>query len=164
MILVPLVLGASKYVNEKYIPQLREVLQWPQSIGIVGGRPSSSLYFVGCQDDNVLYLDPHEVQDVTSQPGDPSTYWCTTPRMMPLASVDPSLALGFYCGSLESAQDLCQRLAALEQQYPSAPLLNTAAGHAPPQWPVRKDSTPIDLDADDNLGMEAHAANEWELL
>ena len=57
-----------QYVNEKYIPQLREVLQWPQSIGIVGGRPSSSLYFIGCQDNNVLYLDPHEVQDVSMQP------------------------------------------------------------------------------------------------
>ena len=52
-------------INERYIPQLKEVLKWPQSIGIVGGRPSSSLYFVGCQGDQVIYLDPHQAQQVT---------------------------------------------------------------------------------------------------
>lgn len=51
-------------MNPCYIPQLQEVLTWPQSAGIVGGRPSSSLYFIGVQDQNVLYLDPHEVQQV----------------------------------------------------------------------------------------------------
>lgn len=51
-------------VNSRYAPQLQEVLQWPQSAGIVGGRPSSSLYFVGHQGYSVLFLDPHEVQEV----------------------------------------------------------------------------------------------------
>ena len=51
-------------VNSRYVPQLQEVLQWPQSAGIVGGRPSSSLYFVGHQGESVLFLDPHEVQEV----------------------------------------------------------------------------------------------------
>ncbi len=44
--------------------QLAQVLTWPGSVGIVGGRPSSSLYFVGTQGERVLYLDPHDVQDV----------------------------------------------------------------------------------------------------
>ena len=51
-------------VNPRYVPQLQTVLTWPTSIGIVGGRPGSSLYFVGCQGDNVLFLDPHETQPV----------------------------------------------------------------------------------------------------
>ena len=51
-------------INERYVPQLQQVLTWPQSIGIVGGRPSSSLYFVGCQHDQVIYLDPHQAQQV----------------------------------------------------------------------------------------------------
>jgi len=51
-------------VNSRYVPQLQEVLQWPQSAGIVGGRPSSSLYFIGHQGQSVLFLDPHEVQEV----------------------------------------------------------------------------------------------------
>ena len=48
------------------MPQLQEVLQWQQSVGIVGGRPSSSLYFIGHQGPSVLFMDPHEVQDVRS--------------------------------------------------------------------------------------------------
>lgn len=53
-------------VNPRYLGQLQQVLTWPQSCGIVGGRPSSSLYFVGTQGAHVLYLDPHDVQDVSA--------------------------------------------------------------------------------------------------
>lgn len=48
------------------MPQLQTVLTWPHSIGIIGGRPGSSLYFVGTQEQNVLFLDPHETQQVLS--------------------------------------------------------------------------------------------------
>lgn len=51
-------------LSEAYVPQLKEVLSMPQCIGIVGGRPSSSLYFIGFQEDNIVYLDPHHVQTV----------------------------------------------------------------------------------------------------
>ena len=51
-------------VDARYICQLRTVLTWRQSIGIVGGRPGASLYFIGFQNEHVLYLDPHEVQAV----------------------------------------------------------------------------------------------------
>ena len=52
-------------LNSRYLPQLQQVLAMPQSIGIVGGRPGSSLYFMGCQDSHVLYMDPHHVQQVS---------------------------------------------------------------------------------------------------
>jgi hypothetical protein len=51
-------------VDERYLPQLAAVLSFPQSVGIVGGRPGASLYFLGAQGSAVLYLDPHEVQEV----------------------------------------------------------------------------------------------------
>lgn len=51
-------------VDARYICQLRVMLTWRQSIGIVGGRPGASLYFIGFQNEHVLYLDPHEVQEV----------------------------------------------------------------------------------------------------
>jgi Peptidase family C54 len=57
-------MGSVLQVNPRYVPQLQTVLTWPHSVGIVGGRPSSSLYFVGFQGDNVLFLDPHETQQV----------------------------------------------------------------------------------------------------
>jgi cysteine protease ATG4 len=54
-------------VDERYLPQLAAVLTFPQSVGIVGGRPGASLYFLGAQGSAVLYLDPHEVQEVRLQ-------------------------------------------------------------------------------------------------
>jgi hypothetical protein len=56
--------SASVQLNPVYVPQLQAVLRFPQSVGIVGGRPSSSLYFVGYQGESVIYLDPHDMQPV----------------------------------------------------------------------------------------------------
>eukprot|EP00201_Polytomella_parva_P015312 CAMPEP_0175069504 /NCGR_PEP_ID=MMETSP0052_2-20121109/18228_1 /TAXON_ID=51329 ORGANISM="Polytomella parva, Strain SAG 63-3" /NCGR_SAMPLE_ID=MMETSP0052_2 /ASSEMBLY_ACC=CAM_ASM_000194 /LENGTH=733 /DNA_ID=CAMNT_0016336579 /DNA_START=55 /DNA_END=2253 /DNA_ORIENTATION=- len=51
LILVPLTLGIDQ-VTSVYIPQLQEVLRMPQSVGVVGGKPGSSLYVVGTQGKN----------------------------------------------------------------------------------------------------------------
>ncbi|CAL1697204.1 unnamed protein product [Somion occarium] len=49
-------------VNPIYYDTLKELYTWPQSVGIAGGRPSSSYYFVGSQADNLFYLDPHHAR------------------------------------------------------------------------------------------------------
>lgn len=48
LVLVPVVLGVER-LNSVYTQQLRLVLRWPQSVGIVGGRPGHSYYFMGFQ-------------------------------------------------------------------------------------------------------------------
>lgn len=48
IVLVPAVLGVER-LNEVYSAQLRTVLRWKQSVGIVGGRPGHSYYFLGYQ-------------------------------------------------------------------------------------------------------------------
>lgn len=48
----------------RYLPLLAATFTFPQSLGILGGRPGASTYLVGVQDDKVFYLDPHEVQQV----------------------------------------------------------------------------------------------------
>jgi hypothetical protein len=65
--LVLLVVLLLLQVDDRYRPQLAAVLTFPQSVGIVGGRPGASLYFLGAQGSSVLYLDPHEVQEVRSR-------------------------------------------------------------------------------------------------
>jgi hypothetical protein len=191
-------------VNHLYLPQLRDLLAFPQSVGIVGGRPSASLYFVGAQGPgSVLFLDPHEVkevrrvrsvrvrariglgcalvclcvcvcvcvcvcarvrvracvcvcvlslvrvsgmcaflqsrrrrliahplspsiqpkQQVPVLPRDLAALACSVPRAMPVASIDPSLAIGLYCGSPPELEDLLARLAAMAAAFRSAPLV-----------------------------------------
>jgi cysteine protease ATG4 len=48
----------------RYIPSLQATFTFPQSLGILGGKPGASTYIVGVQDENAFYLDPHEVQPV----------------------------------------------------------------------------------------------------
>ena len=89
--------AASQQLNPDYLPQLRAIMGMPQSVGLVGGSPGSSLYIVGCQADAVLYLDPHEVQPAAASDADCETFRGDALRTLPLLSLDPSLALGFYC-------------------------------------------------------------------
>ncbi len=49
IILIPLRLGIEQHINKVYISQLKNLFHWPQSLGIIGGRPRQSLYFVGYQ-------------------------------------------------------------------------------------------------------------------
>lgn len=49
LLLVPVVLGIERLNAERYAAQLRAVLRWPESVGVVGGRPGHSFYFIGYQ-------------------------------------------------------------------------------------------------------------------
>jgi hypothetical protein len=60
-ILIPRRLGVSK-LNPTFIQHLKATFRNPYSVGIVGGKPKASLYFVAYQDDDLLYLDPHIVR------------------------------------------------------------------------------------------------------
>lgn len=46
LLVVPLRLGLSD-LNEAYVPGIKAVLEIPQNIGIIGGRPNHALYFIG---------------------------------------------------------------------------------------------------------------------
>jgi len=53
--------GSLLFTCFRLIP-FQALYTFPQSIGIAGGRPSSSYYFVGSQADNLFYLDPHHAR------------------------------------------------------------------------------------------------------
>lgn len=62
LILVPLTLGLGRNINPLYIPSIVSILEAPQTLGFIGGKPGASLYFFGYQNQHFLSLDPHRPQ------------------------------------------------------------------------------------------------------
>jgi len=125
-IVVPLRLGLDS-INEIYIPSIKKVFHIPQSLGIIGGKPRSAMYFVGYQDYSLFYLDPHTVQPTVSVKEDQfaaESFHCTVPQKMLLSSIDPSMALGFYCRDKADFDDFWQSAFQLSQN--ETPLFSLA--------------------------------------
>ena len=99
-LLIPLRLGLNK-VNPIYHKTLFKFLEMKQSVGIIGGKPRYSLYFVGYNNDDLIYLDPHNVNNSVENNKlfptmkDLESYHSLNLKMININNIDPSLALGF---------------------------------------------------------------------
>ncbi|KAL2241298.1 UNVERIFIED_CONTAM: Cysteine protease ATG4 [Sesamum indicum] len=136
LLMVPLVLGLEK-INPRYLPLLSATFTFPQSLGLLGGKPGASTYIVGVQDEKAFYLDPHDVQQVAQVKmddldADTSSYHCNVVRHMPLESIDSSLAIGFYCRNKSDFDDFCSRASELIDQSNGAPLFTIAESRSNP--------------------------------
>jgi cysteine protease ATG4 len=85
------------------VDSIRICLSLKSCVGIAGGRPNSSLYFIGTEGDNLIYLDPHHVRpaippkDVNSYDKvDIFGYHCAKIRLLSFSAMDPSMVVGFY--------------------------------------------------------------------
>lgn len=115
ILLIPVRLGAEKF-NAIYAPCLTALLSIEQCIGIIGGRPKHSLYFVGYQDDKLIHLDPHycqEMVDVWAADFPLTSFHCRSPRKMHLSKMDPSCCIGFYCSTEEDFLNLIENVQTL---------------------------------------------------
>ncbi|CAH9134652.1 unnamed protein product [Cuscuta epithymum] len=171
LLLVPLVLGLDK-VNPRYIPLLGAIFSFPQSLGILGGRPGASTYIIGVQDDKAFYLDPHEAQQVVdirtdTLNADTSSYHCNVVRHLPLDSIDPSLAIGFFCKDKSDFDDLCLRSSELAEKSNGAPLFTIAKTRHPSNIVEYQNTGAEGLDAFDAISAdesENSKQDEWQLL
>ncbi|KAF9902985.1 Cysteine protease atg4 [Linnemannia zychae] len=116
LILVTIRLGIDK-LNPIYNDAIKSTFAFPQTLGIAGGRPSSSYYFVGYQGDDLFYLDPHhsrcvveskDLNDYTAE--DFSTYHCETIRKIDINAIDPSMLLAFYCRDRADFDAFCVKV------------------------------------------------------
>jgi cysteine protease ATG4 len=115
IILVPVRLGGESF-NGIYTSCVKTLLTHHSCIGIIGGRPRHSLYFVGFQDDNLINLDPHRLQDKVETDRHNFTldsFHCTTPRKMSINRMDPSCCIGFYLRTRTEFDNWCASITSL---------------------------------------------------
>lgn len=87
-------------IPSMYNRPIKQILDMKQCVGAVGGKPRKSLYFVGYEDDNLLFLDPHYVQEATLENQIPlDSYSCQTPLKIDIKNLDPCLNFGFLITS-----------------------------------------------------------------
>lgn len=115
VLLVPMRLGADA-LNPIYASCLKALFTMENCLGIIGGKPKHSLYFVGFQDEDLIHLDPHRLQDTvdTLQHNFPTdSYHCKQPRKLKLGKMDPSCAVGFYLRTREEFDAWCEGIGAI---------------------------------------------------
>ncbi|KAE9617915.1 putative peptidase C54 [Lupinus albus] len=174
LLLVPLVLGLDK-INPRYVPLLQSTFKFPQSLGILGGKPGASTYIIGVQNEKALYLDPHDVHPVVNIIGDnqetnTSSYHSNVIKLMPLNSIDPSLAIGFYCRDKDDFDDFCSRASKLVEESDGAPLFTVAQSRSLSIKVNSNDTIGTNgrFQEDDGLGLnlinEGTNEDDWQLL
>ncbi|KAI8627533.1 hypothetical protein F5Y19DRAFT_486769 [Xylariaceae sp. FL1651] len=112
VLLVGTRLGIDK-ITPVYWEALVASLQMTQSIGIAGGRPSSSHYFIGVQGLHFFYLDPHYTRPVFPYRENVNEYTqeevstCHTRKLrrLHIREMDPSMLIGFLIRDEEDWRD-----------------------------------------------------------
>ncbi|PWN28513.1 peptidase C54, partial [Jaminaea rosea] len=144
-------------VHPTYYDSIRQLFTFPQSVGIAGGRPGSSYYFVGFQGGELLYLDPHHVRGRARttwylsaySDAELSTYHCDRPRRMPVRSLDPSMLLGFLVDIDPDTGDIEPSLSDLASRVKSLPKPIFSLQEAMPRWMRDDDDDDDEFDEGD---------------
>lgn len=77
-------------------------------------------------------------------------------RYVPLESLDPSLALGFYCRDKDDFDDLCLRASTLAEESKGAPLFTVTQTHS-----LISHHSSCEFVEDTG---EEHGEDDWQLL
>ncbi|KAM6970739.1 cysteine protease ATG4A [Aplochiton taeniatus] len=138
LLIIPLRMGINS-INPVYIQALKECFKMPQCCGVLGGKPNLAFYFIGFIGEELLYLDPHTTQTVVdfeagSSVDDLSYHWQRTPRRMKITSLDPSVAVGFFCKSEEDFDNWCSLVQQEILTNRNLRMFELVENH-PPHWP-----------------------------
>ncbi|KAI5951151.1 ATG4 [Candida jiufengensis] len=100
LLLFPVRLGIDQ-INHYYYNSLLNLLNAKYSVGIAGGKPSSSFYFFGYENENeLIYFDPHLPQ-IIETPINIKSYHSTSYNKLNIKFLDPSMMIGILINSMD---------------------------------------------------------------
>ncbi|XP_054909658.1 cysteine protease ATG4C [Poeciliopsis prolifica] len=125
IILIPVRLGGDK-TNPEYFDFIKKILRLEYCIGVIGGKHRQAFYFVGFQDDSLIYMDPHYCQsfvNVSASDFPLQSYHCPSPKKMPFSKMEPSCSIGFYSRNPQDYQRFREEMSklvepSLQGKYP----------------------------------------------
>ncbi|CDW56356.1 Leucine rich repeat containing protein 6 [Trichuris trichiura] len=132
LVLVSLHLGGERF-NSVYIDHLKKVLSMKFCVGIIGGRASRAMYYVGWHRDYLICMDPHYSQralrkNATSFP----SCHCKWPKKLLFGKMDPNCTIGFYVRNRHELQEFLAEASevsaygCLSPKYPLFTILSSA--------------------------------------
>jgi len=115
IVMIPVRFGINR-ITEAYFPKITALFHVPEFLGIVGGRPHSSLFFFASQGNHLYYLNPHYVQATVPFPKTTvslpiHSFVPSRVKKVPVSQLDPSMSLGFLFRSMANFQDFQRRFA-----------------------------------------------------
>lgn len=144
LLFIPLRVGLSE-INPIYFRALKATFKLQQSLGIIGGRPNHALYFIGNVGNELVYLDPHKTQSLTT-PDQDQSYHCNDVLRLDVKHLDPSISLCFFCHTEADFDNWCVLVKRALINNEKQPLFELAREKAP-QWPSNPQPIEIAQDA-----------------
>ena len=103
------------YLDQTKFEQILEIFDCPSNIGIIGGKKSRAFYFIGKSDNNLIFLDPHHVQNNINlekfimERKDIETFRPIDTYYMKIKDMSPSFSLGYVFNSNNEFIDFIKR-------------------------------------------------------
>ncbi len=105
LITVPIRLGV-EHINSEYHENILYLTRCTFFMGIIGGENNKSYYFIGSDDDKLVYLDPHSCQMYSGDTLDLPTYRSSGVKYLSLHNLSPTLSICFFIHNQEHLDSL----------------------------------------------------------
>ena len=102
-------------IDEGMTDEVLKIFDIPTNIGFIGGKRSRAFYFIGKSATNLIFLDPHYIQETISLKKLGTNYATESyiPNdiyYMPINDLSPSFTIGFAIKDMKSFKNLMKKL------------------------------------------------------